>query len=72
MDTEKIENSITEKTKVILPVHFGGLSCDLDKINSISKKYNLKIIEDAAHAAGAYYKNKKIGSVIPNDEFIIM
>ena len=62
IDTEKIENSISEKTKVILPVHFGGLPCDLDKINSLSKKYNLKIIEDAAHAAGASYKNKKIGS----------
>ena len=62
IDTEKIENSISEKTKVILPVHFGGLPCDLDKINSLSKKYNLKIIEDAAHAAGANYKSKKIGS----------
>jgi len=62
IDTEKIENLISEKTKVILPVHFGGLSCDLDRIHSLSKKYNLKIIEDAAHAAGAYYKNKKIGS----------
>ena len=62
IDTEQIENSISEKTKAILPVHFGGLSCDLDKINSISRKYNLKIIEDAAHAAGASYKNKKIGS----------
>ena len=62
IDTEKIENSISEKTKVILQVHFGGLSCDLDKINSLSKKYNLKIIEDAAHATGASYKNKKIGS----------
>ena len=62
IDTEKIENSVSEKTRVILPVHFGGLSCNLDKIRSISKKYNLKVIEDAAHAAGAYYKNKKIGS----------
>ena len=62
IDTEEIENLISEKTKVILPVHFGGLSCDLDRIRSLSKKYNLKIIEDAAHAAGAYYKNKKIGS----------
>ena len=62
IDAEKIESSISEKTKIILPVHFGGLSCNLGKINSLSKKYNLKIIEDAAHAAGAYYKNKKIGS----------
>ena len=62
MDTEKIESSISGKTKVILPVHFGGLPCNLDKINSLSKKYNLKIIEDAAHAAGARYKGKAIGS----------
>ena len=62
IDPEKIENHISKKTKAILPVHFGGLSCDLGKIHSLSKKYNLKIIEDAAHAAGAYYKNKKIGS----------
>ena len=62
IDPEKIENSISKKTKVILPVHFGGLSCDLNKIHSLAKKYNLKIIEDAAHAAGSSYKNKKIGS----------
>ena len=62
MDPEKIENYISKKTKAILPVHFGGLSCDLSKIDSLAKKHNLKIIEDAAHAAGASYKNKKIGS----------
>jgi len=62
IDPEKIENHISKKTKAILPVHFGGLSCDLNKINSLAKKHNLKIIEDAAHAAGASYKNKKIGS----------
>ena len=62
IDAEKIENFISKKTKVILPVHFGGLPCDLNKISSLAKKYNLKIIEDAAHAAGASYKNKKIGS----------
>ena len=62
IDIDKIEDSITTKTKILLPVHFGGLPCNIDKMNSISKKYNLKIIEDAAHAAGAKYKNKKIGS----------
>ena len=62
IDPEKIENHISKNTKAILPVHFGGLSCDLNKIHSLAKKYNLKIIEDAAHAAGASYKNKKIGS----------
>ena len=43
IDPEKIENHISKNTKVILPVHFGGLSCDLNKIHSIAKKYNLKI-----------------------------
>ena len=62
IDPEKIENHISKNTKAILPVHFGGLPCDLNKIHSLAKKYNLKIIEDAAHAAGASYKNKKIGS----------
>jgi dTDP-4-amino-4,6-dideoxygalactose transaminase len=62
IDPEKIQNAITKKTKVIIPVHFGGLSCDLKKINSLGKKYNLKIIEDAAHAAGTVYNNKNIGS----------
>ena len=51
IDPEKIENHISKNTKAILPVHFGGLSCDLNKIHSLAKKYNLKIIEDAAHAA---------------------
>ena len=62
IDFEKIEDYISKKTKVILPVHFGGLPCALDKIHSIAKKYNIKIIEDAAHASGTRYKNKKIGS----------
>ena len=63
IDTDKIEDSITKKTKVILPVHFGGMACDLDKIVSLSKKFNLTVIEDAAHAIGTTYKNKKIGRV---------
>ena len=62
IDPEKIENSISAKTKMILPVHFGGLPSNLEKIRSLSKKYNLKIVEDAAHAAGASYNTKKIGS----------
>jgi|TARA_B110000495_G_C22984036_1_gene578797 perosamine synthetase len=62
IDPEKIQNAITKKTKAIIPVHFGGLSCNLQKINSLAKKYNLKIIEDAAHAVGSMYNNKNIGS----------
>ena len=62
IDLEHLKSAITDKTKIILPVHFGGLSCEMDKIKSIAKKNNLKIIEDAAHAAGSKYKNAKIGS----------
>lgn len=62
IDPEIIENAITSKTACILPVHFGGTPANLSKISQICKKYNLKLIEDAAHAAGSTYKNKKIGS----------
>ena len=59
---EDIKAKISQKTKMILPVHFGGLSCNLEEIQSLAKKNNLKIVEDAAHAAGSKYKNSKIGS----------
>ena len=62
IDTNKIEEKITKKTKVIIPVHLYGQSCDMDKIVKISKKYNLKIIEDCAQAQGAKYKNKFVGT----------
>ena len=62
IDTESIKKSITNKTKAILPVHFGGMPSDLDKIGKICKEFDLILIEDAAHAAGALYKNKKIGT----------
>ncbi len=62
IDTEQITKSITDKTRVILPVHFGGMPCNLNKIKKICKDYNLIQIEDAAHAAGSTYKNQKIGT----------
>ncbi|WP_048097138.1 DegT/DnrJ/EryC1/StrS family aminotransferase [Candidatus Nitrosarchaeum limnium] len=62
IDPEMIKKSITKKTAMILPVHFAGFPCDLDEIIELRGKFNLEIIEDAAHAAGASYKNKKIGS----------
>lgn len=58
-----IEEKITAKTKAIMAVHLYGQSCDMDKINAIAKKYNLKVIEDAAQAHGALYKGKKVGSL---------
>ncbi|OGK21867.1 UDP-4-amino-4,6-dideoxy-N-acetyl-beta-L-altrosamine transaminase [Candidatus Roizmanbacteria bacterium RIFCSPHIGHO2_02_FULL_37_13b] len=63
MDPSLIEKKITKKTKVILPVHLYGRPCDMDKIMAIAKKNNLSVIEDAAHAIEAWYKNKKIGSI---------
>ena len=57
-----IQKSITTKTVAIIPVHFGGMPCNLKNIQDIAKKYNLAIMEDAAHAVGTTYNNKKIGS----------
>lgn len=57
-----IESAITEKTKVIMPVHLYGQSCDMEPIIDIAKKYNLLVVEDCAQAHGATYKGKKIGS----------
>ena len=62
IDPNEIEKSITPKTAAILPVHFGGFPCNLKDIENIAEKHNLIIIEDAAHAAGATYNKKKIGS----------
>jgi dTDP-4-amino-4,6-dideoxygalactose transaminase len=63
IDVSKIEGKITSKTKAIMPVHIFGQSCDMDKINEIAKKYNLKVIEDACQAVGGEYKNRKIGNL---------
>ncbi len=62
IDPQKIEKLITKRTKAILPVHFGGMPCDLEKILKISRKFGLKVIEDAAHATGAVYDKKRIGN----------
>lgn len=63
IDPEKIEEKITDKTKAIMPVHIFGQPCDMDSINKIAKKYNLKVIEDACQAIGAEYKGKMIGGI---------
>jgi dTDP-4-amino-4,6-dideoxygalactose transaminase len=62
IDEKTIEKSLTKNTKAIIPVHFGGMPAITDKMLKLSKKYKIPIIEDAAHAAGAFYKKKKIGS----------
>jgi len=62
-----IEKVVTERTKAIIPVHYGGNVCNMYKINKIASKYGLKVIEDAAHAVGASYNDKwKVGSFPPN------
>lgn len=63
IEPEKIEEKITTKTKVILPVHLYGQTCEMDKINELAKKYNLKVIEDSAQSHGAYYKDERCGNL---------
>lgn len=63
IDTSKIEDAITEKTKAILPVHIFGWPCDMEFIDQIAKKHNLCVVEDAAQAIGCEYSNKnKVGN----------
>ena len=63
IDPKSIEEKITPKTKAIMVVHWVGYPCDMDEINKIAKRHNLKVIEDAAQALGAKYKGKYIGAV---------
>jgi dTDP-4-amino-4,6-dideoxygalactose transaminase len=65
LDINLIERAISTKTRAIIPVHFGGMPCDLVKLSEICKNHKLDIIEDAAHAAGAKQQKKKIGSHTP-------
>lgn len=63
IDVSKIEEKITDKTKAIIAVHLQGRAADMDAINLIARKYNLKVIEDAAQAHGAKYKGKRVGTL---------
>lgn len=63
IDADKIEASITDKTKVIVPVHYAGVACDMDKIMDIAHRHNLFVVEDAAQAIDSYYKGKPLGSI---------
>ena len=63
IDVTKIEEKINSNTKAIMPVHIFGQSADMDEINEIAKKYNLKVIEDACQAIGGKYKGRNIGSL---------
>lgn len=63
IDPDKIEALITEKTKVIVPVHYAGVACDMDKIMDIANRHNILVVEDAAQAIDSYYKGKPLGGI---------
>ena len=63
IDADKIEALITPKTKVIVPVHYAGVACDMDKIMDIARRHNLLVVEDAAQAIDSYYKGHPLGSI---------
>ncbi|WP_373073753.1 DegT/DnrJ/EryC1/StrS family aminotransferase [Sulfurimonas sp.] len=63
IDVDKIEEKITSKTKAIMPVHLYGQTCEMDKINNIAKKYDIKVIEDSAQAHGSYFIDKRAGNL---------
>ena len=63
IDADKIESLITPRTKVIVPVHYAGVACDMDRIMDIANRHNLLVVEDAAQAIDSYYKGKPLGSI---------
>lgn len=63
IDADKIEALITPRTKVIVPVHYAGVACDMDKILDIANRHNLLVVEDAAQAIDSYYKGRALGSI---------
>ena len=63
IDEKLIESAVTEKTKVIAPVHYAGVACEMDTIMAIARKYHLKVVEDAAQGVNAYYKGRALGTI---------
>jgi dTDP-4-amino-4,6-dideoxygalactose transaminase len=63
LDADKIEALINDKTKAIVPVHYAGIACDMDKIMALAKKHDLFVVEDAAQAIESFYKGKPLGSI---------
>ncbi len=67
IDCNKIEDKITTKTKIITPIHYAGLPCNMEKIKNIANKNNIKVVEDACHAIGSSFKNSPTGSCLYSD-----
>ena len=63
IDPERLKGLITNKTKVIVPVHYAGVACDMDRIMDIANRHNLFVVEDAAQAIDSYYKGKPLGTI---------
>ncbi len=63
IDTAKLESLITKRTKAIVVVHYAGIACDMDTVMQLSARYNLLVIEDAAHAIDSYYNDRPLGSI---------
>jgi len=63
LDVDKIEELINSKTKVIVPMHYAGVACDMDKVMALAAKHNLYVVEDAAQAIDSFYKNKALGTI---------
>lgn len=63
IDPDRIEALITPRTRVIIPVHYAGVACDMDRIMDIAHRHNLLVVEDAAQAIGSYYKGRPLGSI---------
>ena len=63
IDADKLESLITDKTKVIVPVHYAGVACDMDRIMEIANRHNILVVEDAAQAIDSYYKGKVLGGI---------
>lgn len=63
IDAELIESLVTPRTKVIVPVHYAGVACDMDRILEIAERHNLLVVEDAAQAIDSYYKGRPLGTI---------
>lgn len=63
IDSDDIENKITVKTKAVIPVHYAGVACDMDRIMAIAAKHGLKVIEDAAQGVNAQYRGRYLGTI---------
>jgi dTDP-4-amino-4,6-dideoxygalactose transaminase len=63
VDLEQVEALVTDRTKVVVVVHYGGVACDMDRLKQITEPRGIKVVEDAAHAIDSYYKGKPLGTI---------